>query len=1241
MVYLNKIINFSLIGFWVVFINTIDLSANFVENNGQFPENVRFLFQAKDANVWINNNEILFDYFNANKYSRTTLKLSFSEAKNFFVKPVSQNNCSFNYLTKSKHFSSKIYDTLIVSNLYGNIDLFLYSKNGYFAYDFLLHPGANPNEIKIIIDGADSVIFDNKQISFFTSNIIQHHSHLNVYLEESKMPITSLFIYDGFISFSLNNYDKTQTIRIDPVVYSTYFGGSSFDYLRGIAKDSSGNIILIGRTRSVDYPTKIGSYDTTFSDVFADFYDAVISKFTSDGENILFSTFLGGMGNDQAEAVAVDKFGNIYITGYTLSLRSFPFTSNALDTFDIGGIDGFLTVLNVQGDSLLYSTLFGGTSDDFPQSIAIDNNRNIYITGYTKSRNFRTTSTAFDTTFNSNGIDIFNDAFAIKFSSNFNLIYSTFIGGSGDDFGQSIAVDAFGNAIVAGITRSPDFPTSSFGFQKAIADSVPSSSIGDGFIFKLNSNGTDKIFGTYFGGSARDAIYSVALDSNANMYFAGYTESENLPISANAFQNVYNNISSGYISGDAFIGKLKFSGDSLLFSTYFGGSGSERIAAIAIDNFDFPVIVGFTTSRDLPTTSMAFQKKYSDSTDAFIARLTPNLNGCSYLSYLGGKRNDIANSILAADSAYLWVAGFTNSNDFPVTQNALFSKALDNLSDMFITKLFANYIDLNFEKSLGSRVINICSGDSVFVGANAIGGIGRISYLWLPIDGVAFPDSSYTFVKPAHSTTYYLLAKDEIGNTIIDSLQIIIHSKPNLSLSGSLVVLSNSTEEYNLTSDYQGFADWYITNGKVLEKSSTKLKVKWTDTTAIGSIKVVFTTLYGCVDSLLVSVRIGNIPKPRIKPIGKFPPCFGDTLLLDAGAGYATYLWSTGDTTRTIKITQNGKYAVKVVDSLGFIAISDTMNIYFMTYPKPLINGLSIVKPGMAYEYIVEGSPGSTFNWIIQGGVILSGQGNDTISVRWNNTPNGSLLVEETTREGCVIFSDVFDIDISGIFKPKIRVLGSTTICEGDSVLLDAGYGFSYYRWNNGSNKRFIFVSSAENFFCYVRDNYGFEGYTDTIKTSIIERPPKPSVSVFGNRFTCLIDSLPIQWYFNNQIIPNANGTLYIADIPGLYKVCVRGYNGCTNCSDVISYLVSVEEHNSSILIYPNPCDNILYVNLGINSSIHSKISIYNVIFENVFIQEFSNNSILQLDVSSFPSGVYLLVVENNLGVKRFLFLKN
>lgn len=1230
------------------FIPLVNINAQFVENRGQFTDNVQFLFQDKYADIWIGKDFIVFDYKKIEQHTlqRSSIKMDFIGKKNFSAYPKGKSPSNLNYFINNQIITNVgVFDTLIINGLYDKIDLILYSKNGCFAYDLLLNSGAEPQNIAIKIDGADSVIAMDDILRIISCNLLQTHSNLSAfYNDENHHKINAKFQINSsnLIQFKLDKYNNKKSIRIDPIVYSTYLGGSSYDYIRALAKDSLGNLIVVGRTRSADFPTKIGSYDTTFSDIGYDFYDAVVTKFTPDGKNILFSSFLGGMGDDFAESVACDLQGNIYVAGYTMSLRSFPFTSNAIDTFDIGGYDGFLTVFSPQGNSILFSTLFGGKSDDYPQSIALDRNNNIYITGYTISNDFRITVGAFDTTYNyppSNSKT--NDAFAIKFNSNFTLSYSTYIGGTSNDFGQAIAVDSSGNAIIAGITRSDDFPVSTFAYQRLINDSLPQQSTGDGFIIKLNSVGKDKIFSTYFGGKCRDAIYSIAIDKYQNIYIAGYTETDSLAIVDKSYQSYYNNRNTGTILGDAFVAKLKPLGDSLINFTYFGGTGSERIASVAVDQYGFVVACGFTTSRDLKVTQAAFQKNYSDSTDAFVARFTPNLDNCIYLSYLGGKKSDIANSLLPIDSAFVWVAGFTNSDDFPTSGDALFAQAKDNLSEMFLTKLKAYYLDIDFEKAIGTRLINICRGDSIYLGAQAVGGIGNITYQWQPTYGVINIDSAFTFFKPDSSTTYYLTATDEFGNSVTDSVRIVVHNKPNLSLYGSTLVLISSTEEYTLSTDVQGTATWFVTNGTIIEQSPLKVKVRWNAQPTIGTLKVIFTSIYDCTDSLQLNVRVGNKPRPKIKYSGKFPPCLGDTLLLDAGSGYSSYLWSNGDTTQTISITENGKYYVIVRDSLGFIGISDTLNVYFMVYPIPVIYGLSIVKPNVPYLYIVEGSPGSTFNWTVSGGVILSGQGSDSVTVRWNNTPSGSLIVEEHTKENCIVFSELFTVDISGIFKPKIRVLGSTNICDGDSVLLDAGYGYSYYRWNTGSNKRFIFVSTADSFYCYVRDNYGFEGFTDTIFTSILERPPKPEVNVFGNQFICLIDSLPIQWYFNDQVIPNANGTLYIADIPGYYKVCVRGYNDCQTCSDVIAFMVSVSEFDAQVGIYPNPCDNLLNIKLNEEVFYNSTIKIYNLLMENVFSLEQNNLQTIQIDVSKLSRGIYLIVVERDGKFQRYFFMKN
>lgn len=1229
------------------FIPLVYINAQFVENFGQFDKNVQYLFRDKFADIWIGDDFIVFDYknLNGNKLHRSAIKMDFVGKRNFTANAIHHNPLQFNYFMNNRFITNtKTFDTLIIKEIYDKIDLILYEKNGCFAYDFLLNPGADPSQIIIKIDGADEINAIDNTLKVSFGNYSQIHTNLSAFYDNSKQKINAVFQINflNLVQFKLDKYDKTKSIRIDPIVYSTYFGGTSYDYLRGLAIDSLGNLIAVGRTRSTDFPTKYGSYDTTFSDIGYDFYDAVITKFSPDGKSVIFSSFLGGMGDDYAEAIACDLQGNIYVTGYTMSLRSFPFTSNALDTFDIGGYDGFLTVFSPQGNSIIFSTLFGGKSDDYPQSIALDRDRNIYITGYTISNDFRVTAGAFDTVYNqpsSSGKR--NDAFAVKFNNNFTLGYSTYIGGSGDDFGQAIAVDTVGNAIIAGITRSADFPVSNFAYQKILKDSLPQQSTGDGFIIKLNRTGKDKVFSTYFGGLSRDAIYSIAIDQNQNIYVAGYTETDSLAFADRSYQKRYSNRNTGTILGDAFIAKLKPTGDSLLNFTYFGGTGSERIASLTIDKYNFVLACGFTTSRDLKVTQTAFQKNYSDSTDGFVARFTPNLDYCIYLTYLGGKRSDIANSILPLDSAYLWVAGFTNSVDFPTSQDALFAQPKDNFSEMFLTKLKAYYLDLDFSDAIGSRIVNICKGDSIYIGAQAIGGIGNITYQWQPIDGVSQPDSSFTFLKPDSSKIYYLTATDEFGNTVKDSVKIIVHNKPNLSIFGSTMVLTNSIEEYILTSDIQGTTTWYVTDGSIIEQSSTKIKVRWNTQPSIGKLKAVFISIYGCIDSLQLNIRIGTKPRPKIKYSGKFPPCLGDTLLLDAGDGYISYLWSNGDTNQTISITENGKYFVIVKDSLGFIGVSDTLNIYFMVYPTPVIYGLNIVKPNIPYTYFVEGSPGSTFNWIINGGIILSGQGSDTIFVRWSNTPSGSLRVEEHTKENCTVFSDLFTVDISGIFKPKIRVLGSTNICDGDSILLDAGYGYSYYRWNNGSTKRFIFVSTADTFYCYVKDSYGFEGFTDTIMTKILERPPKPEVSVFGNQFTCLVDSLPIQWYYNDQVIPNANGTLYIADIPGYYKVCVRGYNGCQSCSNVIAFMVSVAQLDEQIEIYPNPCDNFLNLKLSEELKYTPKIKIYNLLMENVLSIEQNKLHNIQIDVSKLSRGVYLLVIEENGKFLRYYFVKN
>src|SRR5690606_29611503 len=263
------------------------------------------------------------------------------------------------------------------------------------------------------------------------------------------------------IGFLLGEYDTTKPLTIDPSVnlsnlsFSTFLGGGSNDQGTSIAADSVGNVYVTGATQSTEFPTTPGTVDTSHNGN----YDVFVTKLNAAGTALIYSTFIGGSGSDIAYDIAVDASGNAFITGSTVS-QSYPTTTGAYDTtFNGGTFDVFVTKLNATGSALVYSTFIGGSDDDTGLSIAIDPSGNAYVTGYTVDdvTDFPTTTGAYDTLHNG-GSDVFvsklDAAGAI-------LTYSTFLGGNNDENGLGIAVDASGNAFVAGFTYdgTADFPT--------------------------------------------------------------------------------------------------------------------------------------------------------------------------------------------------------------------------------------------------------------------------------------------------------------------------------------------------------------------------------------------------------------------------------------------------------------------------------------------------------------------------------------------------------------------------------------------------------------------------------------------------------------------------------------------------------------------------------------------------------------------------------------------------------------
>jgi hypothetical protein len=325
------------------------------------------------------------------------------------------------------------------------------------------------------------------------------------------------------------------------LIYSTFLSGGTYDEGKGIAVDVSGNAYVTGFTESVNFPTTAGALQTTFGGSS----DAFVTKLNSSGSALIYSTFVGGSDDDQGNGIALDSSGNAYITGSTNSV-DFPITAGAFQTTS-GGTNAFVSKLNSNGTALIYSTFLGGSNLTIGDGIALDSSGNAYITGYTVGNDFPTTAGAVQTTW---GGFPFGDAFVTKLnSSGSNLIYSTYLGGSGYDWSSQIAVDSSGNAYVTGYTSSRNFPITAEALQATFAGDS-SGCCWDVFVTKLNSSGSALLYSSYLAGSGFDLGYGIALDSSGNAYITGSTLSSNFPVTEGAFQTTWGG------SFDAFVTKL-------------------------------------------------------------------------------------------------------------------------------------------------------------------------------------------------------------------------------------------------------------------------------------------------------------------------------------------------------------------------------------------------------------------------------------------------------------------------------------------------------------------------------------------------------------------------------------------------------------------------------------------------------------------------------------------------------------
>ena len=439
---------------------------------------------------------------------------------------------------------------------------------------------------------------------------------------------------------------------------------------------------------------------------------------------------------------------------------------------------------------LVYSTYFGGSTHDAGHGIAVDADGNVYVTGFTRSLDFPVNN-AYQGTHGGGAAPYDWDAFVTKLNAaGTAFTYSTYLGGNSIDWAHAIAVDADGNAYVAGETRSHDFPTTPSAYQPAHA--VGPYDVDDAFVTKLNPTGTALVYSTFLGGSRSDRGWGIALDAARNAYLTGETSSEDFPTTAGALQTAF-----GGFPGDSFVAKLNAGGTALVYSTFLGGNNTDRAYGITVDAGGNAYIAGATASVDFPTVS-AFQTVLKGG-DAFVAKLNSTGSALHYSTYLGGNEyEETANGIAVDSSGNAHVVGYTNSTDFPTTPNPIQGAFAGGYLDAFITKLSSSGSALVYSTYLGGGENDVGRGIALDADGNAYVAGATLSTDFPTVNSLQGKSgNSDPFVTKVNAAGSALLYSTYLGTNDPDSAYgIAVDPSGNAYVTGSRNVSSKGEDVF-------------------------------------------------------------------------------------------------------------------------------------------------------------------------------------------------------------------------------------------------------------------------------------------------------------------------------------------------------------------------------------------------------------------------------------------------------------
>jgi hypothetical protein len=634
------------------------------------------------------------------------------------------------------------------SQVYPGIDLLYYGREAQLEYDFIVAGGVDPATIALRFEGARGVSIDEAGDLVVTTPaglLVQRKPVAYQDVTGTRRVIDCRYVLGAgnHVGFALGPYDEKAPLVIDPVlVYSSFLGGTGGSYgeqAYGVAVDHLDNVYVTGKTLSTTFPAAGGSLANN---------DMFVVKMTAAGA-LAYSVVVNGSASDSGEAIAVDAGGNAVVTGFTDS-SNFPLLNPI--HLDRASRDAFLMKLDPSG-LIVYSTYLGGSSSfDYGEAVAIDGEGNAYIAGVTQSADFPVLNAL-------QPLAQGQDAFVLKVDPAGGLVFGTFLGGTGSEAGESVAVETTGSFYVTGWTTSSNFPRVNSPQGKQSGQDV--------FVTRYAPDGSAYVYSRFLGGNSHERAFAIAVDEGSSAWVGGRTDSTNfpavLPLQANQ------------PGTDAFLAKIGPDG-ATAFATYLGGSDWEIVFGLSLKG-DRLYATGQTFSADFPAVNAVQSAKAGDAAtaDAFVIGLDTLAQSLVFSTFLGGAGMDEGRGVAAASGANVFAAGWTESSDFPTVRPLQESKS--NVGNVFISRLAPLGVD-----EVAPAFVTVAGGDAITITGRDFAAGATVHLGGVPATNVAVLDSTTitatTPSLPAGATDVIVTNPDGGSGTLYGELLVLSGTGP-------------------------------------------------------------------------------------------------------------------------------------------------------------------------------------------------------------------------------------------------------------------------------------------------------------------------------------------------------------------------------------------------------------------------------------------------------------------------------